>query len=139
MDVSTRLKDEVMSEIEGVSTMTLGSAEHGHTVEAVNGMIDRLVKLEQVETDKRKLDLESEKLRLEEEKRDLEELKVNNEARNNKIRNVITVATTVLTVGVTIWANVDSKRFEQGFTHTTEAGRTSTRKLLGLLDKLKNN
>ena len=137
MDVNERLKDEVLSEIEGVGTMALGSAEHEKTVNAVNGMMDRIIKVEQLKAEQRKLDLEESKLRLEEEKKDLEERKANNDHKNNITRNVITVVTTALSVGVAIWANIDSKKFE-GY-HSTEAGRMSERRLLGFLDKLKNN
>jgi hypothetical protein len=137
MNVNEKLKTEVLSELEGVSTMALGSEEHGKTVDAVNGMIDRVVKLQQIDAEQRKLDIEREKLELEREKLELEDRKAKNESRNNKVKNVITVVTTGITFVVAVWANIDSKKFE-GY-HSTEAGRLSERRLLGFMDKLKNN
>lgn len=121
---------EVESEVKSIGSMELGIDEHVKTAQVANNMIDRLIKVDEVENEKRKLDLEERKL-------DIEEKKLENDKRNNVVKNVLSGLAFVTSLGVTIWANIDSKKFEQGFTHTTEAGRGSTRKLLNLLDKFK--
>lgn len=121
---------EVESEVKSIGSMELGADEHVKTAKVANDMMDRLIKVDEIENEKRKLDLEERKL-------DIEEQKVENDKRNNKIKNVLSGIAFVTSLGVTIWANIDSKRFELGSTHTTEAGRGSTRKLLNLLDKFK--
>ena len=84
--------------------------------------------------------MEQERLDKEASRKLEEDLKLKELAENKKDRiwkNAITIGTCLLYTGVTIWANIDSKNFEKDFTHTTEPGRTSTRRLLGLLDKFK--
>lgn len=124
------LYEEALSECSAMAGMKLGSEEHTKTAKVVNDMMDRLIKLEEVKNEQRRLDIE-------EQKAYIEERKVDSDKINQWIRNGITLVTFGVSVMVTVWANEDSKLFEQGYTHTTEAGRTSTRRLLTLLDKFK--
>lgn len=125
MSVQTTLYDEALREFEEVTKFDLGSEQHTKTVQAANSIVDRLNELDKTENEKRRLDIEEKKL-------EIEEAKLKSDKQDHLIRDVITVTLNLIFVGVTIWANVDSKRFEQGYTHTTEAGRSSTRSLLGL-------
>lgn len=130
MSIESVLKDEVLNELESVRKMELGSDQHVKTVGAVNSMVDRL-------GESLKLDNEKKRLEIEERKTLIEAARLESEKKDRKAKNVITIGTTLLYTGVMIWANIDSKRFEQGYTHTTEAGKSSSRALLNLLSKNK--
>lgn len=130
MSIESVLKDEVLNELESVRKMELGSDQHVKTVGAVNSMVDRLV-------ESLKLDNEKKRLEIEERKSLIDAARLESEKKDRNVKNVITIGTTLLYTGVMIWANIDSKRFEQGYTHTTEAGKSSSRALLNLLSKNK--
>lgn len=49
----------------------------------------------------------------------------------------VTGLTFIASAAISIWANLDSKKFEGVATHTTEAGRSSQRTLLSFFDKQK--
>lgn len=123
MSIEKAMYDEVMNELEAVKKMELGSDQHVKTVGVVNSLVDRL-------GESQKLDNEAKRL-------EIEERKLDGEKRDRTIKNIITIGTNVLFLGVTIWANIDSKRFEQGFTHTTESGKNSSRTLVSLWNKIK--
>lgn len=123
MSIEKAMYDEVLSELEAVKEMELGSDQHVKTVGVVNSLVDRLGESQKLDNEARRLEIEAQ--RLEGEKKD------------RTIKNIITVGTNVLFLGVTIWANIDSKRFEQGFTHTTESGKNSSRTLVSLWNKIK--
>lgn len=122
--------EEVLSELSEISKMEMGSDQHVKSAQVVNGMIDRVHESKKLENETLRLELEAEKLKIEDEKN-------RNEKTNNVVKNILTGVTFVGSVIVAVWANLDSKAFEKDYTHTTEAGRASTRKLLGFLDKFK--
>jgi exonuclease III len=130
MSIESVLKDEILNELESVRKMELGSDQHVKTVGTVNSMVDRL-------SESQKLDNEKKRLEIEERKSLIEAARLESEKKDRNVKNVITIGTTLLYTGVMIWANIDSKRFEQGYTHTTEAGKSSSRALLNLLSKNK--
>lgn len=118
MDIENTIYDGAQKTYEEVQSLEIGSEQHAKAIQAANSMVDRLNEMKKIENENRKLDLEEEKLK--------------SDKKDHLVRDIITVGLNVLFVGVTIWANVDSKRFEQGFTHTTEAGKSSSRTLLNL-------
>ena len=123
--------EEVANEFEEMGTMKLGSDEHVKTAEVANKVMDRLIKNEEVENEKRRLTIEERKL-------DIEEERLKHEKRIDWAKIGVGVTTTIVTGGVAVWGYIDSKYFEkEGYMHSTEAGRSSIRKLLGLVDKLK--
>lgn len=131
-DLEQNLYEETLSEVAEMGNMELGSNAHVKTAKVVNDTIDRLNEAKRIENQSRQLDIEAEKNEIEREK-------IANEKRFNKIKTVGSWILFIATTGVTIWANKDSKRFEEGYTHTTEAGKSSTRNLLNLMDKFKFN
>ena len=52
-------------------------------------------------------------------------------------KTALTIGTALLTTGVGIWGHISTMDFERNYTKTTEAGRTSTRNILGFLPKFK--
>ena len=129
-DLENLLYGEVEDELGEIANMKLGSDEYTKTTNAVNGMIDRLHESKKIENETLRLEIEKDKIEIEKEKN-------HNDNTNNVVKNIITATTFVLSAGVAVWANIDSKRFEKGFTHTTEAGRASNRIILNILDKFK--
>ena len=138
-DLEQNLYEETLSEVAEMGNMELGSNAHVKTAKVVNDTIDRLNEAKRIENQSRQLDIEAEKNEIEREKNEIEREKIANEKRFNKIKTVGSWILFIATTGVTIWANKDSKRFEEGYTHTTEAGKSSTRNLLNLMDKFKFN
>lgn len=123
--------EEVLSELEEISKMELGSDAHVKTAQVANSMIDKLNEAERIKNEQKRLENEEQKLAIEAEKNEIEK-------RNNLIKNVLTGAVFAVSTGITIWSNVTAMRFEtSGHLHTTEPGKGSTRKLLNLLDKFK--
>lgn len=131
MSIKQTLTEEVLNEYDEIAKMKLGSDEYVKTVQGVNSMVDRLNDLEKNENDSIKLELEADKLKLEQERLAFDK-------KGQKIGNIIKVTLFGVCTAVTIWANIDSKKFEMGYTHTSSAGRESTKKLLSFMDKFKN-
>ena len=129
-DLENAVYEELMAELEGISKMELGKDEHTKTAQVFNTMIDRVHESKKLENEAFRLELEEQKLKIEEERNRHEKF-------NDVVKHVITGVTFVGTIAVTVWANIDSKKFEMGYNHTTEAGRASTKKLLGFLDRFK--
>lgn len=123
----TTLEKQMMERAEqqfrNIETMTAGSEEHAKATTAANITVDRLNEMRKIRIEEKKLELEREKLKAEQ--------------RNNLIRTIVTVVTFTAGAGITIWANVDSKKFEGAYTHTTSAGRQSESKLLSFMDRVK--
>ena len=130
MSVKETLTDEVLNEYSEISKMNLGSEVYTTTVNGVNCMIDKLNDMQRIENEARKLDIEEDKLRLEQERLFFD-------SKSQKVGNIRKVALFGVCTVVTIWANIDSKRFEMGYTHTSSAGRETTKKLLNFMDKFK--
>ena len=103
--------------------MDEGSEDWVKTMNGANSTVDRLNELR--------------KIRLEEKKLELEKQKLEAEKRNRWIDTGTKVALFMVAAGISIWANVDSKKFEGAFTHTTQAGRQSESKLLSFMDRVK--
>lgn len=114
MTVEQKLRGEVLDVYERLGELDITSDEYAKAVASANSIVDRLN--------------EGERIKIEQEK-------AKDEKRDRLIKNIITGAAFVITTGVTIWANVDSKKFERTDTHTTDAGKASTRRLLNFNDK----
>lgn len=127
-ELENTLYEEVQSELNEIAKMELGTDTYVKTTKCVTDMIDRL-------HESRKLENESMRLELEDKKLDVEKEKNRNEKRNNVAKNIMSGITFAVSMGAFIWSNIDSKKFEMGYTHTTEAGRASGRRLMNLLDK----
>lgn len=130
MSIKATMYEEVQNQYEEISKMELGSEQCVKAMNAINGTVDRLNEMEKLEIEDRKLDIEEQKLEIERERNE-------NEKKDRLIKTAVGVGTFVLGTAVTIWGYVDSKHFEQGYTHTTNAGRESTRSLLNIMNKFK--
>lgn len=106
-----------------IETMEPGSEVCVKTTNSANGTVDRLNELR--------------KIRLEEAKLEFERQRLEADKRDRMIKNIMTGVTFGVGALITIWANIDSKKFEGAFTHTTSAGRQSENKLLSFMDRVK--
>ena len=124
MSVYRSMYEEVESNIGDIGKMELGSEQHIATVNCVNSMIDRLNECDKIKNEERKIDIE--------------ETRLASDQRGRLALNVITVTTTVAYVAVHVWTVLSDRKFEsEGFMHTSEAGRSSRRSLLSLMDKFR--
>ena len=130
MSIERLLYEEVECQLAEIHKMPLGSDECVKAINAVNGMVDRLHEVEKIRN-------ENHKLEIEEKKNEIEERKVESERFVQTMRNGITLAIAIGYAAIETWAHVSSKHFEQGFTQTTDSGRTSTRNLLSLFSRVK--
>lgn len=116
MTVEKVLYEEVIDDYERLGEMDITSEEYAKAVASANSIVDRLNEMDRIK---------------------LEREKAKDEKRDRLIKNIITGVSFGIATCVTIWANVDSKRFEMGNTQTTDAGKASTRRLLSFMDKVK--
>ena len=131
MSVYGKLYEETQHHIDEIGNMELGSDAHVKTVNCTGSMIDRL-------NEHRKIELEDRKLDIEERKLELEQARLKSEKRGRLVVNIITGVTTVGTIGVHVWTVLSDRKFESGgFMHTSEAGRSSRKTLLSLVDKIR--
>lgn len=131
MGVKELLTDELERQLGSLEDLPLGSQEYHQAIVDTSILLDKHNDMEKIELDRQ------EKVKSREHEKDLKDKEMKDERKDRIVRHAITLLTFGVSLGVTIWANVDSKKFEQGFTQTTEAGRNSTRKLLNLLDRFK--
>lgn len=130
MSVYSKMYDEALNHYEKIGRMELGSDAHVKTVNCANEMMDRLIERDKIITEDRKLDIEEQKI-------DVEMAKIKNDSKNRKFTAVITAITTATYIGVHVWTVLSDRKFEaEGFMHTSEAGKSSRRSLLNLVDKL---
>lgn len=130
MSIERAMRDEAMNELKEVGKMKLGSDEHIKTVGAVNSMVDRLSEYEKIANEKKRLEIEERKTLI-------EAARLENDKKDRAIKNGITIGTSVGFILVNVGTVIASMRFEQGYTHTTEAGKSSLRTLLNLWSKSK--
>lgn len=131
MDLKNTLVNEVQAELEEIGKMALGSDEYVATVEGCNGLTDRLIKLEDVENEARKLELEKKKLHI-------EEKKIEHDKKNNWLRVGVSAGAAILYAAVQIWTVKDNQRYESGGgMHSAEGGRAGLKNLLNLMSKPK--
>lgn len=131
MSVKKLVTEEVERQIGSLEDLSFGSEEHQRALSDATKLLHELNEMERIENERQ------DKLETREKENELKEKSLKGENIERVVKYGLSALTFAVSLGVTIWANKDSKNFEQGYTHTTEAGRQSTRKLLGLLDKFK--
>lgn len=130
-EVKRMVTEEVINEVEEIGKQELGTDVHMKTTQAVNNMMDRLIKVDEIENEKRKLDLEERKL-------DIEERKLEHDKRHDWWKIGVGLFTFGASMGFTYVGYKDNKRFEkEGFMPSTESGRIATKNLLNFFDKFK--
>ena len=132
MSVVKMLEEEAMNQLESVNQLGYGSEEHHRGIQDVSIVIDKLNETKRIEYERQ------DKQASREQEKEMKLKQMREERIERIIKYGVAIVTFGVSVGVHIWAHKDSQLFEKdGFMQTTEAGRASTRKILGLLDKFK--
>ena len=130
-EIKTLLNDEIQSEIEDLSQITLGSEEYKVTVDGLAKLMDRAIEMDKIEADRKE---RKEKLKIDLDKmdQDLENELMNRreERKSRMVKDTITVAGILIPTIVTIWGTKVTLDFEKEGTVTTIMGRGFINKLL---------
>ena len=146
MNMETMLYDEIETEFEKLRVMTPGSEEHKAIVNELVLLMDRAIKMEQVnndcldktETRENELKLREEQFEKEqamkqeqfESEQAMKKQQLEDEKHDRLVKNIISVAGIALPLIVTIWGTKVSLKFEEEGTFTTIMGRGFINKLL---------
>lgn len=129
-ELKRKYKEEVITELDVVGKMALGEDEYSKTVTGMNAMTDRIIKMEEIELEERRLEVEAAKVEVEREK-------TKGEKFINVLKTVGEWAIFLASMGVTICAYDDHKRFEREYSDTTTGGKHATKNLLTAMERWK--
>lgn len=124
MNIEELLNDEIQDELENLSKMELGSDTYKVTVEGLTKLVDKSIELEKV-----RLEM-SDKAENRETELDLKHQQIQNEKRDQVVRNGIAIAGLIVPTIITIWGTLKTLKFEETGTVTTIMGRGFIQKLL---------
>ena len=146
MNMEHLLYDEIETEFEKLRGMTPGSEEHKAIVNELVLLMDRAIKMEQVnndcndKTETRESELELKRAQFESEQamkqeqfeseQSMKKQQMDDEKRDRLVKNIISAAGIALPLIVTIWGTKVSLKFEEEGTFTTIMGRGFINKLL---------
>ena len=124
MSVKRLLNEEIVSEIENLNKVPLGSEEHKIAADALAKLLDKSIEMD-------KLDLEyQDKADSREAANDLKRIEIEEEKKDRRVKNVLTGVSVIGGFAVTIWGAIKSLEFEKTGTITTIMGRGFIQKLL---------
>lgn len=124
MKVETVLHDEILNEFEELKKLEVGSDGYRAAVDGISKLLDRAIEYDKLDAECNERSLnrgfeEDYKLQLAED-----------EKRDRRIKNGITIAGIVIPSVITIWGTIKSLNFEKEGTVTTIMGRGFINKLL---------
>ncbi len=124
MKVETMLHDEILNEFEELKKLEVGSDGYRAAVDGISKLLDRAIEYDKLDAECNERSLnrgfeEDYKLQLAED-----------EKRDRRIKNGITIAGIVIPSLITIWGTIKSLNFEKEGTVTTIMGRGFINKLL---------
>ena len=118
------LKEEIVSEVEALGKLELGTEQYKTTVDGVTKLVDRALEIE-------KIDIEAEEReRSREIETNLKIQQIEDDRKDRKVKNGIAIGSTLLGVVVTVWGTLKTLKFEEEGTVTTLMGRGFINKLL---------
>lgn len=124
MSVKTSLREEILTEIEELHKIGVGTDQHKVAVDSVTKLVDRAIELE-------KLDIDiSEKEKDRENDLNLKLTAIEEDRKDRFVKNCIAVGGIVLPALITVWGTFKSFEFEKEGTITTIMGRGFISKLL---------
>ena len=124
MTVKSLLRDEIRDEIETLSKMEVGTEGYEKTVNGLTKLMDRAIEMDKLENE------QEEKEKNREIETELKAQQLEDEKKDRKVRNAISIAGIIIPTLVTIWGTKASFKFEQEGTVTTIMGRGFINKLL---------
>ena len=124
MKVETMLHDEILNEFEELKKLEVGSDGYRAAVDGISKLLDRAIEYDKLDAECNERSLnrgfeEDYKLQLAED-----------EKRDRRIKNIITIASIAVPSLITIWGTIVSLNFEKEGTVTTIMGRGFINKLL---------
>ena len=122
MKIETILQEEIKSEFKELKSMELGTDKYKSTVDGLTKLVDRAIKIEELNNDAQDKIYKENEL-------DLKQQQLLEERKDRKVRNSITVASIVIPTIVTIWGTLKTLKFEEVGTVTTNAGRNFMNRL----------
>lgn len=124
MNVKTLLDEEIVSEIENLNKVPLGSEEHKIAADALAKLLDKSVEM-------KKLDLEyQDKVESREAANNLKLTEIEEEKKDRRVKNILTGISVVGGFALTIWGTIKSFEFEKDGVITTIMGKGFIQKLL---------
>lgn len=124
MNVKTLLDEEIVSEIENLNKVPLGSEEHKIAADALAKLLDKSIEM-------KKLDLEyQDKVESREAANNLKLTEIEEEKKDRRVKNILTGASVVGGFALTIWGTIKSFEFEKDGVITTIMGKGFIQKLL---------
>lgn len=124
MNVKTLLDEEIVSEIENLNKVPLGSEEHKIAADALAKLLDKSVEM-------KKLDLEyQDKVESREAANNLKLTEIEEEKKDRRVKNILTGVSVVGGFALTIWGTIKSFEFEKDGVVTTIMGKGFIQKLL---------
>ena len=124
MSVKRLLNEEIVSEIENLNKVPLGSEEHKIAADALAKLLDKSIEMD-------KLDLEyQDKVESREAANNLKLAEIEEEKKDRRVKNVLTGVSVIGGFALTVWGTIKSIEFEKNGTITTIMGRGFIQKLL---------
>lgn len=117
MNLERMTNEEIEVEMQELSKMQLGSDEYKATIDGITKLMDRSIKLKELEKDS------EEKAKALEAETKLKEEEIEVDKRDKRTRNVITGVSVVGGLGVTVWGAIKSWKFEEHGYISSSAGR----------------
>lgn len=124
MSIEKLLHEEIKSEFECLKDLEAGEEQYAKTIDGLVKLLDRSIEIDRINIEY------EEKTVVRDMENDLKLKQMEEERKDRKIRNGISVAGIVLPLAVTIWGTLKSFKFEQEGTVTTIMGRGFINKLL---------
>lgn len=115
MKIENLIAEEIKSEIEEIGKIEVGSEAHEKSVNSATKLLDRHIKIKE-------LDIEQQKLYLENERVELEKKKAEDEKHDRWVKNATVIGTAVVGATITVVFGRYAYRFEEHGTITTKAG-----------------
>lgn len=117
MEIEQLLQDEIKDELQGLSTLELGSDKYKATTDGIVKLMDKAIEMDKINRD------QDERQANRNEDLELKYRQIEAEIRDRKVKNVITVVISGVGTVVTIWGTLKTLKFEEVGTVTTMAGR----------------
>lgn len=116
MSVESNLRDEVLLELDELSKVEFGSEKYKTGVSGVTQLADRLIEMS-------KMDSEDDKFELERQKLELEIAKAEEEKKDRKVKNRISVLNIVVPSVIAVVGGAAMFIYEERGSITSQAGR----------------
>lgn len=124
MNIENLLHDEIQKEFEDLGRMELGSEKYKSTVDGLTKLVDRAIKIDELNIENQ------EKIDAREDEREIKLKQMEEDRKDRLVRNVLTGLGLVIPTGLTVWGTLKSLKFEETGTVTTAIGRGFINKLL---------